>query len=145
MILAAGVALLLGVGSAGAAQFPEPVGHVNDFAQVLDPEVERRLDSFLTEVAERYQVEIALLTMSDLGGEDPTDYANRIFVDWGIGSAETDRGLLLLDAKQERFVRVEVGYGLEGVLNDGKVGAILDNEVIPHLRAGRNDLAYTAG
>lgn len=145
-IVAAGIVLLLQSASFAAAQkFPEPVGHVNDFADVLDPATERRLESFLRAVAEQYQVEAALLTMRDLGGEDPTDYATRIFETWGIGSAETDRGLLLLDAKQERFVRVEVGYGLEGVLNDGKVGAILDAEVIPHLREGRNDLAYVAG
>jgi uncharacterized protein len=143
--LAAGIALLLCCRICRAIEFPEPVGHVNDFAQVLDARVEERLESFLVEVAARYQVEVALLTMVDLGGEDPTEYANRIFESWGIGSAETDRGLLLLDAKQERFVRVEVGYGLEGVLNDGKVGAILDDEVIPHLKAGRSDLAYTAG
>lgn len=145
LVLAAAILFLSCGASHGAAQFPRPTGHVNDFAQVLDPQAEERLESFLTQVASRYRIEAALLTMADLGGEDPTEYATKIFEEWGIGNAETDRGLLLLDAKRERFVRVEVGYGLEGVLNDGKVGAILDDQVIPHLKEKRSDLAYIAG
>jgi uncharacterized protein len=128
-----------------AADFPKAVGHVNDFANVLEEPIELRLEAFLREVAQRYDVEVAILTMANLDGEDPTEYANQIFEDWGIGGKDSDRGLLLLDAKQERFVRAEVGYGLEGVLPDGKVGSILDREVIPYLKQGRPDVAYVAG
>ena len=131
-------------GALAADGFPEPRGYVNDFANTIESTTQNRLERFLTAVDQRLGVQVAVVTMRDLGGDDPTEYANRLFEAWGIGSADSNRGLLILDAKRERFLRVEVGYGLEGVLPDGKVGRILDQSVMPYLRDGQDELAYVS-
>lgn len=132
----------------GRAPFREPTGYVNDFAGVLDAGEKAKLEALLTRIDEVLEVQFAIVTRNDLGDEDPTDYANRLYEAWKIGNKKTDRGVLLLDAIGEgpgqNFFRVEVGYGLEGVLPDGRVGEILDRDVIPYLRQQRRDLAYAS-
>lgn len=149
VLVSAFLLAILGV-AAGASwtfaadAFPEPRGYVNDFANTIESATQNRLEQFLTEVDRQLGVQVAVVTMRDLGGDDPTEYANQLFAAWGIGGKQSNRGLLILDAKQERFFRVEVGYGLEGVLPDGRVGRILDESVIPYLREGQDALAYVA-
>ncbi len=131
----------------GQDRMPRPQGHVSDFAQVLAPQSRSQLEQILRNVRERLGVEVAVVTMRDLEGEDPTDYANRLYEEWGIGGRETDRGILILDVigpPGRSFIRVEVGYGLEGILPDGRVGGILDRHMIPYLREGKRDVAYAA-
>ncbi len=131
----------------GQDSFPRPQGYVSDFAQVLAPQSRGQLEQILRNVNQKLGVEFAIVTTRDLEGEDPTDYANRLYEAWGIGGRDTNRGILILDVIGEpgrSFIRVEVGYGLEGVLPDGRVGGILDRHVIPHIREGRRDVAYAA-
>lgn len=70
--------------------------------------------------------QVVVLTVDDLDGLDAATYATQIFEKWGIGNKKLDNGVLVLLALEERKIQVEVGYGLEGILNDGKVGQILD-------------------
>lgn len=125
-----------------AAEIPSPRGYVNDFGNVISASEEQRLEAILTRVDSQIGVQIAVVTMPDLGGEDYVDYANRLFTAWGVGGKEKDRGLLILNALQERKIKIEVGYGLEGVLPDGRVGRILDGDVVPLLAAGEYGSAY---
>lgn len=124
---------------AGAKEmkFPAPRGAVNDFAQVIPAEYERRMSDLARLVWERAGVALVVATFPDLGGEPIEEFANRLYEAWGIGKKGEDKGLLILLAMKERRIRVETGYGVEGILPDAKVGAIMDRYIIPYLRRGR--------
>ena len=83
--------------------------------------------------------------MPDLGGATIEDYSVRLFEKWGIGKRGEDNGVLLIVAMAERDVRIEVGYGLEGVIPDGKAGRILDEAVLPEFRDGNYALGILNG
>ena len=93
---------------------------------------------------------LVVATVTTLEGNDPADYANRLYEQWGIGRAGEDRGVLLLLVIEERRVRIETGYGVEGILPDGRVGELLDRFVVPLLAQGqygpglRNGMAAVA-
>jgi uncharacterized protein len=72
--------------------------------------------------------------MSDIGGEDYNEYANRLYETWGIGKKGEDKGVLIFVAIKERKMRIEVGYGLEGIIPDGLAGEIRDRYMIPYLK-----------
>ena len=127
-----------------ADQFPEPTGYVNDFAGVLGPQDVERLETFLSRLDQAAGLQFSLVTLPDLGGGTVDDVANRLYEQWGIGRKGNNQGLLLLDAIADRKIRAEVGYGLEGALPDGRVGAILDEQALPLLREGRRAEAYGA-
>jgi uncharacterized protein len=126
--------VLLAAVSAGAA-LPERRGLVNDLAGVLSPETEARIDTVARELFLKTEVPVVVAVVPDLGGESVERYAADLYAAWGIGRKGEDRGVLLLIAVEERRVRIEVGYGLEGVLTDGLVGSLLDRHVVPPLRA----------
>ena len=77
---------------------------------------------------------IVVAVVESLEGQEVEEYANNLFRTWGIGDKEKNNGILLLVSTGDRKIRIEVGYGLEGALNDGKTGAILDNYVVPYLK-----------
>jgi uncharacterized protein len=107
---------------------PAYVGHVNDFAGVVDLATEERLERLLRNFEERTAAQVALVTVTTLNGRPIEDYANQLYRAWGIGAktgAEKDKGALLLVALQDRKTRLEVGYGLEGDLPDGLAGEII--------------------
>ncbi len=118
----------------GFAQYPQPSGHVNDFAGVMQPETRQQLETVLREFDAKTGVEIAVAVVADMGGLDENTYAVELFKEWGIGSSEENDGLLILVAVKERRLRVEVGYGLEHVITDGTAGQIRDRYMTPHLR-----------
>ncbi|MBD3335395.1 MAG: hypothetical protein GF355_07745 [Candidatus Eisenbacteria bacterium] len=109
----------------GELQIPEPVGHVNDFAGVLQRQDRQMLEAFLRNLDQKTGAQFAVVTLPSLKGEQRADVAVRLFERWGIGH-EDDRGLLLLDVVEDRELRIEVGYGLEGILPDGYVGQLRD-------------------
>lgn len=136
------VLFLLG-GSAGAFaaddQIPAPRGdiYVQDFADVLSPVEEQQLIGWGRQIEDRANgAQVAVLTVPSMGGRDIEGYANEAFRKYKLGSAQEDNGVLIVLAMEERKVRIEVGYGLEGILPDGKVGRILDTYAIPSLKAG---------
>jgi len=135
-------ALVFATGSAGA-KLPEPVGYVNDFARILSPAEESEISDLISSIVASTRVEVAVVTVDSTG--DPFDYATRLYEKWKIGSKTTDEGLLVLLSLDPRQVVVETGYGLEGVLPDGRVGEILDRYVVPDLRRGNYGRALYMG
>ncbi len=117
-------------------EFPSPRGAVNDFAGVLSQEERDRMEALSRSLWQRMGVALVVAIFPELQGESVEEFANRLYETWGIGVKGEDRGVLILLAMKERRLRVEVGYGLEGVLPDGKVGSIMDRYMVPYLRKG---------
>jgi uncharacterized protein len=144
LFLAAFVAL-----SAVAAQaervedLPKPTDYVNDFAHVLSPEAIARLDHICSQLDHtQANAQVAVVTVRTLDGIDSADFANALEEKWKIGRKGSERGVLVLLAVDDHKRRIEVGYGLEGILPDGKVGDI-GREMVPALRANDFDGAVT--
>jgi uncharacterized protein len=108
---------------------------------VLSPEQENELRVFGRSVEDRTTAQVAVLTVETTGGRPIEEYANQAFRQYGIGSEKENNGILLLLAMKDREARIEVGYGLEGRIPDGKAGRILDEVTIPRLQAGQPDQA----
>jgi uncharacterized protein len=108
-------------------------GYVNDFAGVLSGGARQQLDALCTEVDQKTQAQIAVVTIKSLGGRSIDEYANDLFTRIGVGSKQTNRGVLILLAVDDHQYRTEVGYGLEGILPDGKVGGF-GREAVPLFR-----------
>lgn len=123
------------------AGLPAPTGYVNDFARVLTPETVQTLESLCTQVDHQAHAQIAVVTIKtidpDKSGATPTieEFATALEDKWKVGAKGTDRGLLLIVSLSPRKYRIEVGYGLEGLLNDAKVGDI-GRDMQPYLRTG---------
>lgn len=149
----AGVAICLGLaGGAGAERvgdIPNPRARdgtwVTDVAGMLRPETIQGLNSLIDALERDTTAEIAVVVIRTLDGTTVEALAEDLFEKWGIGKRERDNGLLFLWATSERRVRIEVGYGLEGTLPDGKVGAILDQYVIPRFKSGEYDRGIVEG
>ena len=118
---------------------------VTDMAAALRPETIAELNATIGELAHTTGVEIAVVVIKSLDGLSVEEAAVKLFEMWGIGKKDQDKGLLFLWSTGDRRVRVEVGYGLEGALPDGKVGAILDTYVIPRFKAGEFDRGVIDG
>ncbi len=123
--------------SAAALELPAPAGPVTDLAGILDGGTRQRLVQIIEEVRARTTAEIAILTVQSTAPETLEGYSVAVFDRWKIGKRGQDNGLLLLVAVQDRRLRITTGYGLEGILPDGKVGEIRDREILPSFRAGR--------
>ena len=131
----AGALGLLAAGGLLVAQTPlEPRGYVNDFAGVLSAETAARAGRLAAEVEQKTGAQLSVVIVQDLGGVPVEDYANNLARRWGVGKKD-NRGVLLLFALQERRTRLEVGYGLEPALPDGRAGGIL-RSLRPALRQG---------
>src|SRR5229473_2463612 len=115
-----------------------PSDYVNDFARVLDQTTIAELDNLCQQIDQKAHAQIAVVTINSLDGSDIESYAVDLFKKWGVGSKASDHGVLILLAVQDRKYRIEVGYGLEPILPDGKVGGI-GREAVPLLR--QNDYA----
>jgi uncharacterized protein len=132
--------------SAQEADFPEPLGFVNDFAGVIDSESERQMTRLAEAVREATDAEIAVAVVESIEPFATVEqYSIRLATEWGIGGSEDDSGVLILLAMQERQVRIEVGYGLEGAIPDGRAGEILDTAVLPELRNENYGAGLLAG
>ena len=118
---------------------------VTDMPAALRPETIGQLNSAISEAERTSGVEMAVVVIKSLDGLTVEELAVKLFELWGIGKKQHDNGLLLLWSTGDRRVRVEVGYGLEGALPDGKVGAILDTYVIPKFKAGDFDQGLLDG
>jgi len=116
------------------AVFPRPDGYVNDFAGILDESAETYLEGYLATLERDTSAEVVVVTVKSLDGVTIEDYANRLFADWGIGKRQEDNGVLLLVAPNDREVRIEVGYGLEGTIPDGLAGDIIRAQIIPQFQ-----------
>lgn len=115
--------------------------YVQDYAQVLSAEDKRKLLNIGQELDNKTTAQLAVVTVKTLDGQPIEDYALAILREWGIGSKEKNNGALIVVAVQDRRSRIEVGYGLEGLLTDGLTGRIQDQAMIPYFRKGN----YAAG
>ena len=113
------LAALLLPGAAVAQQFPALSGRVVDAANVIPPDEEARLTQKLALLETQSHRQLVVATIPDLQGYDIADYGYQLGRAWGIGSKDKNDGALLIVAPNERKLRIEVGYGLEGVLTDG--------------------------
>ncbi|MGB2618291.1 MAG: TPM domain-containing protein [Candidatus Acidiferrales bacterium] len=118
----------------------KPAGYVNDFANVLSSNARAQLTALCTEVDQKAKAQIFVVTVSSLNGQPIEDFSLDLATKWGVGPKQTSSGVLILLAKEDRQYRFEVGYGLEGILPDGKVGGF-GREAVPYLRAGNYDAA----
>jgi len=114
--------------------FPKPKGLVNDFANVISQAHEQTIEELTTELLNKTGTPVVVVTMPDIGGADYTEYANRLYEAWGIGKEGEDKGVLIFVTVKERKMRIEVGYGLEGILPDGFAGEIRDQYMTPYLK-----------
>jgi uncharacterized protein len=119
-----------------------PTNYVNDFAGVLDAPTQARLNDLCRQVDQKAKAQIAVATVKSLGGQDPVSYAVDLYQKWGIGQKGTDRGVLILLATQDHKYWTSVGYGLEPILPDGKVGGF-GREAVPFLRNDDYNSAIT--
>lgn len=122
-----------------------PQGYVNDYTGIFSDHQRRVLEHLIAELEQKTGAEIAVAVLPSLEGGEIDDFSNRLFEKWGIGKKGEDNGLLILMASQERQIRVEVGYGLESILPDARVGRILDQDVLPFFRQSRFAEGLTAG
>ena len=107
------------------ASLPAPQGYVNDFAGVLSDPVRQQVEALCTSVARQAHAEIAVVTIKTIDGDESIEeFATQLEEKWKVGPKGTDRGVLMLLVMNPRRGRIEVGYGLEGILNDAKVGDI---------------------
>ena len=136
LIVAASLLLAIMPASAWAQQFPALTGRVTDAANVIPPDVEARLTQRLEQLEQQSNRQLVVATVPDLQGYEISDYGYKLGRAWGIGDKETNAGALLLVAPNERKVRIEVGYGLEGTLTDGLSFLIINNDILPRFKAG---------
>lgn len=119
-----------------ALDVPALQGRVNDYANVISKNDEQQINEYLTNVENQTGIQIAVLTIPSLKGEDIAAYGVKVAEKWKLGQKGEDNGTLLLVAMEERELRIEVGYGLEGLLTDAKCGLIIRNVIIPEFKDG---------
>lgn len=124
---------------------PDDVFYVYDGAQVLSEETEQYILNTNRELEGKTGAQIVVVTISSLEGRSLEEYATELFRQWGIGDSEKNNGVLLLCAVGDRQFRVEVGYGLEGDLPDGKTGRMQDAYIIPLLQEDQFDAGIKNG
>ncbi len=131
--------------SVAALNIPQPTGYVNDKARIISQTVELKLEQFLRDFEKSDSTQITILTIPTLDGEVLEEYSLKVFENWKIGQKGKDNGALLLVAKAEKKIRIEVGYGLEGRLTDLLAGRIIDNEISPKFKQGDFDGGIVSG
>lgn len=117
-------------------QLPDPSKefYVYDAANIIDSEVENYIIKTNEVLYEKTDAQVVVATIESLNDLDIKEYASLLFEKWGIGSSEFDNGVLILIAPNEKKIWIEIGYGLEGVLPDGKVGRIIDKNISPYFK-----------
>src|SRR5579871_4720688 len=128
-------ALWAGVALA-AASFPPLTGRVVDQAKILSAVTIADLERKLADLEQKSGIQLVVATVPSLGGEEIEPYANALFRAWKLGESKKNNGALLLIAPNERRVRIEVGYGLEGTLTDAVSSLIIGNAIAPRFKAG---------
>lgn len=122
-----------------------PAGFVNDFAGMLQPQERTQLEQTLSSFEKSTSNELTVVTIPNLGGDTIENYAVKLFEEWKIGKTKKDNGVLLLIARDDRTMRIEVGYGLEGALTDAQSYWIINNQITPNFKAGHYYAGIDAG
>lgn len=135
---------------AAAQDFPELTGRVVDQANLLNAAQEAEMTAKLEALETNSNRQLVVATVSSLEGYDIADYGYQLGRTWGIGQdgdgeTEKDNGIILLVAPNDRKVRIEVGYGLEGILTDALSSMIIQNDILPRFRDGNMPAGIDAG
>jgi uncharacterized protein len=130
---------------AAAPEFPKLTGRVVDQAGLLSERDEAELEAALARFEEATTAQIVVATLESLQDLPIEDYGYQLGREWGIGQAGKDNGALLIVAPEEREVRIEVGYGLEGELTDAQSRTIIETRILPHFRQGDFAAGIKAG
>ncbi|MFH1653278.1 MAG: TPM domain-containing protein [Pseudomonadota bacterium] len=125
--------------------FPKPTGFVNDFAQAISQATASKLEQTLSSFEKQTGIEIAIATLPGSDGGDIDQMAVDLYQEWGIGKKGVDKGVLILLIPSERWGRIEVGYGLEGAINDAYAGRIRRDVMFPYFKKGDIDNGLIAG
>jgi uncharacterized protein len=128
-----------------ALEVPVLKNRVNDYAQMLSAGVAGQLETALTNLERTDGTQVVLLTITSLKGDSLEDFSIRVVEQWKLGQKDIDNGVLLLIAKNDRKIRIEVGLGLEGKLTDLVSGRIIRNVITPHFKMGRFDQGVFEG
>ncbi len=146
LVLAVLAAAWTGSGALAAdLKFPALTGRVVDEAGVIGPEVEANLDQKLAKLEADTGRQLVVVTLNSLQGDDIASYGYQLGRAWGIGQKKENNGLLFIIAPNEKKVRVEVGYGLEGIITDALSAIILQSQVLPRFKAGDMEGGIVAG
>lgn len=130
------LSIFFSIGPLFAESVPEAAGWVNDFAGKISPEYREKLDYLIAELEQATSTEIAVVTMASIAPYDEKEYARLLFDKWKPGKRNKDNGVLILVAIRERRWRIETGYGLEGILPDGRCGQIGREFMVPYFKRG---------
>jgi uncharacterized protein len=128
-----------------AREVPQLQGRVNDYANLLSPATKAQLESVLKTLESSDSTQIVVLTIKSLEGDSLEGFSLRVVEAWQLGQKGVDNGALLLVAKDERKIRIEVGYGLEGQLTDMTAGRIIRNVIAPRFKQGNFDQGIIDG
>ncbi|MGA9123158.1 MAG: YgcG family protein, partial [Pseudolabrys sp.] len=130
------VALLCVIATGFALHLPALSGRIVDQANIIQPATRSAIEQKLADLETKSGIQIAVATVTSLEGQDIEPYANELFRSWKLGEKTKNNGVLLLVAPNERRVRIEVGYGLEGTLTDALSKVIIANAITPRFKAG---------
>lgn len=145
VLMVVSAAFVLGSGLALALDVPALKARVNDYAGLLTPSTLNRLEQALLEFEQSQSTQIVVLTVNSLQGDSLEDFSMQVAEAWKVGQEGLDNGAILLIAKKERKVRIEVGYGLEGSLTDMLSGRIIRDTIVPAFKAGNFDQGVANG
>jgi uncharacterized protein len=141
------LSVLLSLPAFAANNYPTPTSEffVNDFGNVLSQDSKNSISNLGKQLEDKTTAQVVLVTIDSLNGQDIDSYANELFTQWKIGQKEKDNGVLILIATQERKLRIEVGYGLEGALPDIKTAEIRTQYMNPFLKNNDYDTGLVNG
>ena len=128
-----------------APEFPALSGRVVDQANLLSASTERQLTTLLAEHEQKSSNQVVVVTLPSLQGYDIAEYGYQLGRHWAIGQQGRDNGVLLIVAPNERKVRIEVGYGLEGTLTDALSKTIIESEITPRFKQGDMERGIVEG
>lgn len=128
-----------------AVEVPSLTGRINDYADVLDAGTESKLTGYLKRLEDQTGIQLAVLTVPTIEDESIEGFSMRVAEKWQLGQKGEDNGILITLALAEHKIRIEVGYGLEGVLTDAQSGLILRNAIIPKFKDGDYSEGIDAG
>ncbi|WP_147819589.1 TPM domain-containing protein [Salidesulfovibrio onnuriiensis] len=131
--------------SAFALDVPALKGRVNDYANMITPKAESQLNEMLAHFEASDSTQFVVLTVPSLEGDSLEDFSMRVAEAWKVGHKGKDNGALLVVSEGDHKMRIEVGYGLEGVLTDVLAGQIVDNVIAPEFKQGRYDDGFLLG
>ncbi len=145
IVVLALVGWILPAGAESVKSMPMPTAYVNDYANVLNDSTKQDLNALLQSLDTQAHAQVFVAVINKIDDDStPAEFANQLFAKWKPGPKESNRGALLLISVQDRKYQFEIGYGLEGILPDGKTGDI-GREMVPDFRAGSYDGAVRTG